>query len=1052
MGGESPVAELYNSDGYQLSVYSGVVTPTNTPALMIAGSDGTNSRYIAIDSSGRPILVGAGTAGTPVGGVVSIQGVSGGQVVPTSVTGTVTISGTVTANIGTTGGLALDTSVNGILVAQNSTTSGQTGPLIQGAVTTAAPSYTTAKTSPLSLTTAGALRIDGSAVTQPVSGTVTANAGSGNFAVVQATAANLNATVVASGNFNNASVSATAASPPASATYMGGSVTTSAPTYTTGQMNALSLTTAGLLRIDGSGVTQPVSGTVTANIGTSGSLALDTSVNGILVSQGSTTSGEKGPLIQGAVTTAAPTYTTAQTSPLSLTTAGALRIDGSGVTQPVSGTVTANAGTGNFTVVQSTSSNLRAQTASEATTATSTGTVAALMGGAVTTASPTYTTGQMDPLSLTTAGALRVDGSGVTQPVSGTVTANAGTGTFTVAGTVTSNQGTANTLANAWPVKVTDGTNTMPTGDVVGRAIFEKITDGTNTATVKAASTAAVAADPALVVTVSPNNSVNIAHADSTASGTLNALNATASIALASYESVGMFLAAGSLIGTIVPELSFDGGTNWVSTYFDDPATNNKVSSIVFSLSNVATTRTIVGAGGASNVRVRVSVFTSGTATCTLRVTDVEDPSVMYSGATGASTQPPSAAQIGGWDGSTFRVPAVKAASTAAVAGDQALVVAVSPNNTIPVSISSTGNGMNILDNQATIHSNSTITTSGSQIISTNFYGVQQINLIVNVKNAPTGTTPTLKYTITEVDPGDNTTTFGNTSSTQTISAAGVFTTNLATTTSGSFIVSWTISGASASFTGVYSTVVCKATPATQAINSSPTNTTPGISYGDIALSAIVSNTALNRTTYTEQTVNFTGSVVSSSASDASAGTGARTITITYYDSTGSGPFTEVATLNGTTAVNLVSTNHCFIEKIAVTTVGSGASNAGTITLKTGAAGAGTTVGTIAINDNLTFWAHHYIPSGKTNNLTSFSVTINGGGAIFFIKALPIGVANAVEAQITDFVREAPQAPTFPRNYGTAIKTVGPARLQAYVTTEANTSLTYRAAFDYYDQ
>jgi len=43
-------------------------------------------------------------------------------------------------------------------VAQASTTSGQTGGLVQGAVTTSAPSYTTAQTDPLSLTTAGDLR------------------------------------------------------------------------------------------------------------------------------------------------------------------------------------------------------------------------------------------------------------------------------------------------------------------------------------------------------------------------------------------------------------------------------------------------------------------------------------------------------------------------------------------------------------------------------------------------------------------------------------------------------------------------------------------------------------------------------------------------------------------------------------------------------------------------------------------------------------------------------------------------------------------------------
>jgi hypothetical protein len=44
------------------------------------------------------------------------------------------------------------------------------------------------------------------------------------------------------------------------------------------------------------------------------------------VAQASTTSGQSGQLVQGAVTTAAPTYTTAQTSPLSLDTSGSLRV------------------------------------------------------------------------------------------------------------------------------------------------------------------------------------------------------------------------------------------------------------------------------------------------------------------------------------------------------------------------------------------------------------------------------------------------------------------------------------------------------------------------------------------------------------------------------------------------------------------------------------------------------------------------------------------------------------------------------------------------------
>jgi hypothetical protein len=231
-----------------------------------------------------------------------------------------------------------------------------------------------------------------------------------------------------------------------------------------------------------------------------------------------------------------------------------------------------------------------------------------------------------------------------------------------------------------------------------------------------------------------------------------------------------------------------------------------------------------------------------------------------------------------------------------------------------------------------------------------------------------------------------------------------------------------------------------------------PTSTlSTGLSFGDIVLSS-VTTTAVRRTTYTEQTVNFTGSIVSSSTNDTSTGTGARTVTIIYLDQTGAGPFTETVTLNGTTAVNFVNTNHCYIENIIVASVGSGGSNAGTITLKTGVGGAGTTVGAINIGDNRTFWAHHYIPSGKTNRLTSMSGTVTGGPGSFLIKTIQLNVGGAVETQVTDTIRVTSQSPTTPRNYGTPIKTVGPARVLAYTVSESTNSLTYRLSFDYYDQ
>lgn len=122
---------------------------------------------------------------------------------------------------------------------------------------------------------------------------------------------------------------------------------------------------------------------------------------------------------------------------------GALTVAASQDTSPwvVSGTVTANAGTGTFTVGQATPSNLRAQTSSEANTGTAAPTQGSLIMGNTTTAAPTYTNGTANALSLTTAGGLRVDGSGTTQPVSGTVAATQ-SGTWSV----TATQGTAANL------------------------------------------------------------------------------------------------------------------------------------------------------------------------------------------------------------------------------------------------------------------------------------------------------------------------------------------------------------------------------------------------------------------------------------------------------------------------------------------------------------------------------------------------------------------------------------------------------------------------------
>ena len=101
------------------------------------------------------------------------------------------------------------------------------------------------------------------------------------------------------------------------------------------------------LKVDGSAVTQPVSGSVTANIGTSGSLALDATLTG---------GTQKTKLVD-----------TGGTNVGSISAAGALKVDGSAVTQPVSGTISVS-GTMPTAEVRATTS--AAPTAFTATTST----------------------------------------------------------------------------------------------------------------------------------------------------------------------------------------------------------------------------------------------------------------------------------------------------------------------------------------------------------------------------------------------------------------------------------------------------------------------------------------------------------------------------------------------------------------------------------------------------------------------------------------------------------------------------------------------------------
>jgi len=155
-----------------------------------------------------------------------------------------------------------------------------------------------------------------------------------------------------------------------------------------------------------------------------------------------------------------------------------------------------------------------------------------------------------------------------------------------------------------------------------------------------------------------------------------------------------------------------------------------------------------------------------------------------------------------------------------------------------------------------------------------------------------------------------------------------------------------------------------------------PTGTVASRANGYVASSSTAAK-VIRATTYTAQGTNGGRSINSTSASDTLAGTGMRTVRIDYLTSLFEAK-SETITLNGLTAVNTVATDIAYIESIIGVTVGSGGVNVGTIQVWTATGGTGSIWGSVAPTDNMTFWAHHYVPAGKT----CYVLTTTGAGSL----------------------------------------------------------------------
>lgn len=536
-----------------LPLPSGAATAAKQPAIGTAGTASADVLTVQGKASMTPLLVDGSGVTQPISGTVSASQSGTWTVQPGNTANTTAwkvdgsavtqpVSGTITANIGTSGSLALDATLTG---------GTQKSKLVDAGGTNVA-----------TISAGGALKVDGSATTQPVSGTffqVTQPvSGPLTDAQLRATPVPVSGTVTA----GNASVSATGAAPPASATYAGASVTTAAPSYTTGQMSALSLSTAGNLRVDGSSVTQPVS---------AASLPLPT---------GASTSAKQPAL--GVAGTASTDVLTVQGA-AAMT---ALKVDGSAVTQPVSGTVTAtaNIGTTNGLALDAT-----------------------LTGG--TQKTKIVDSGGTNLATISAGGALKVDGSAVTQPVSGTffqttqpvsaaaLPLPAGAATEATLATRTKPSDQQHVIIDSSasiPVTGTFFQATQPISGAVTTTVSDYI-PATGTVT---------ALDTGTSNLTGANGQVFYFGTPTANSAVVFATAGLSSITLSS---------GGLGSGTLVVEVTLDGGSFWIRSNVYQVGTQSYANGFVAPF--VATVNVL----GMTNVRVRSITSWSSTATITAR-------------------------------------------------------------------------------------------------------------------------------------------------------------------------------------------------------------------------------------------------------------------------------------------------------------------------------------------------------------------------------------------------------------------------------------------------
>jgi hypothetical protein len=282
-----------------------------------------------------------------------------------------------------------------------------------------------------------------------------------------------------------------------------------------------------------------------------------------------------------------------------------------------------------------------------------------------------------------------------TQPVSGPLTdAQLRATAVPVSGTVTANTGLSQPLTDA-QLRAT----AVPVSGTFWQATQPVSLSSVPSHPVTNAGTFAVQAAQSGTWTVQPGNTANttpwlVKQSEQLGTATaLGALNASILQALAGSYGAAMVITASSSPSGIglTPQVSYDGGTNWVSSKFFDISTETALSSITsFTVGN---SYVIAASNGATHVRVVASSWTSGSVTVRLSASNSSGIVNLLSGAVHDSSS-----------GSYVQLLGAYASSTAPTA--------VSANGDAVRLWATTSGALNIADGGSSITVDGTITAN----------------------------------------------------------------------------------------------------------------------------------------------------------------------------------------------------------------------------------------------------------------------------------------------------------------------------------------------------